>query len=153
MSPTNRTNPREVDITKHTNIDRFRIYSGTTFADLYEVFPPRKKLDAGELVNHCNIVTDQHGREAHELIVTETWRWLKEMDYLRYDGSSGTYDLTPRSFEGLSFWDNPSDSVCRGEKLRQLTQKTGVETLSETIAEIVTKVLGSGARSALAFLA
>lgn len=137
----------------YTNIDLFRIYAGTTFAFLYESFPMSKQLNAGELVEHCNLANDQTSRSAHELIVRETWRWLHETDYLRHDADTDTYNLTPRSFEGLTFLDNAADNVCRGDKLRQLSQKVGVETVSETMAEIVTNILGSGTRAALSFLA
>ena len=98
----------------YTNIDLFRIYAGTTFAFLYESFPMSKQLNAGELVEHCNLANDQTSRSAHELIVRETWRWLHETDYLRHDADTDTYNLTPRSFEGLTFLDNAADNVCRG---------------------------------------
>ncbi len=136
----------------YTNIDLFRIYSGTTFAMLYESFPMSKKLDASQLVEHCKLANDQASRATHELIVHETWRWLKETGYLRYDIDSDSYDLTPRSFEGLTFLDDPSGGLCRGDKLRQLSRKVGVETVSETMAEIVTNILGSSTRAALSFL-
>lgn len=136
----------------YSNIDLFRIYSGTTFAFLYEAFPLSTKLDARQLVEHCDIANDRADRAAHELIVHETWRWLSETGYLRYDTSSGTCDLTPKSFEGLTFLDDPSGGVCRGERLRQLSQKVGVGTVSETMAGIVTNILGSSTRAALSFL-
>ena len=137
----------------YTNIDLFRIYSGTTFAFLYEAFPLSTKLNAGQLVEHCDIANDQASRAAHELIVRETWRWLIVTGYLRYDTTSDTFDLTPKSFEGLTFLDDATGCVCRGDKLRQLSRKAGVETASETMAEIVTSILGSGTRAALSFLA
>lgn len=135
-------------MTDYTNIDLFRIYSGTTFALLYEAFPLSKKLEARELIEHCSIATDQPSRTAHEEIVNETWRWLRETAYLRYDPNTETYDLTPRSFEGLTFLDKPNEGICRGDQLRQLTKKVGGEAVSETIAEIVTQILGTGARAA-----
>ena len=140
-------------MSNHSNVDLFRVYAGTTFAFLYEAFPLSTKLQAKDLVAHCNLVSDQSGRTRHEMIVRETWRWLKETDYLRQNAQTGDYDLTPRSFEGLTFLDQPQDGVCRGDKLRHLSQKVGVETVSETIAEIVTKLLGSSARVALSALA
>jgi hypothetical protein len=82
--------PREVNLheavtSDYTNIDLFRIYAGTTFAFLYELFPLGKRLEAGQLVEQCNLATDHTSRAEYELIVHATWRWLKETDYLRYD--------------------------------------------------------------------
>ena len=139
-------------MTDYANIDLFRIYSGATFAILYESFPISTKLNTAELVEHCNIAFDQSSRTAHEQILKESLRWLREMDYLRYNENSETFYLTVRSFEGLSFMDDPSDGQCRGEKLKQLTQKVGVEAAAETISAIVTKILGSSARTALSLM-
>jgi len=136
-----------------TNLDLFRLYTGTTFALLYEAFPMRRRLDAAELVEHCKLTDNAISREKHLRLVEETWRWLVETGYLRHDIETGYYDLTPQSFGGLTFLDDAEAGVCRGDKLRQLTKTVGSETAIETIAGIVSLILGAGARSAYSMLA
>lgn len=151
--PTDDVEAHGTAMTNHTNVDLFRIYSGTTFALLYDAFPLSKELKTTELVEHCKLAADKVDQAKHELIVRETWRWLVEAGYLHKNAETGRFDLTLRSFEGLTFLDNPNDGVCRGDRLVRLSQKVGVETVSETIAEIVTKVLGTSTRAALSVLA
>ncbi len=138
---------------EQANIDLFRIYAGATFAALYEVFPLGRATTAAELVDRLGLADDPATRTCHLAIIEAAWQWLKDTGYLRQDPATGALNLTPRSFEGLTFLDDPATAVCRGDKLRQLSSNIGRATVAETIAELVTQVLGSGARAAYSYLA
>jgi len=139
-------------MTSTSNVDLFRYYTGVTFARLYDRFPMSTELDAAHLVDELGLVTTAEQRECHIKLVTAGWQWLIASQYLAYDERAGTYSLTPRSFDGLTFLDNPDSGVCRGDQLRNLTQRVTTATVSETIAEIVARVLGSGAKAAYGFI-
>ena len=140
-------------MTHETNVDFFRLYAGRTFAQLYSSFPIRSRLDAVQMVEDCGTVISINGRTRQLEIINATWRWLAETGFLDHDPSTNTYNLTPRSFEGLTFLDDQASGVCRGDQLRELAQRTVNASVAQSVAEIVTKILGSGARAAYSFLA
>ena len=140
-------------MTNLSNVELFRVYAGTTFAVLYETFPLSCQLNAEQIIDHCKLADDEDSRAQHLHLIEATWRWLEKTDYLDHNQNNGAYNLTPRSFEGLTFLDDADSGLCRGDKLRQLTQKVGGATAIESIAEIVSELLGSGAKAAYAFLA
>ncbi len=134
-------------MSKLANIELFRVYAGATFALLYESFPLKSRLDASQIIDHCSLADDAISHARHLQLVEQTWRWLVETDYLRYDEQTSTYDLTPRSFEGLTFLDDANEGVCRGEALLQLTANVASKSFSNAISEVVVRIMGSGART------
>ena len=131
-----------------SNVDLFRHYTGVTFARLYEQFPISTDMDAALLVDELGLAATPEQRERHIELIEAGWQWLIATDYLAFDDHAGAYSLTPRSFDGLTFLDEPDSGVCRGDQLRSLSQRVTTATVSETIAEIVARVLGNGAKAA-----
>lgn len=135
-----------------SNIDLFRYYTGATFARLYEHFPIALDMNSSQLVDELKLVSDAQERKRHVELVEAAWQWLVATGYLQHDEQTGAYSLTPLSFDGLTFLDDPDSGVCRGDKLRTLTQRVTTATVSETVAEIVARLLGSGAKAAYGFI-
>jgi len=137
---------------KYTNIEMFRIYSGTAFARLYEQFPLSTRFDVGELIEHCGLATNASARTSHMRLVMETLRWLEETGQIRLNKGPGTYDLTPRSFYELSAVPDREENICHGDRLRELAKEVGSESVAKTLAEIVTQIFGTGIKAAYSFL-
>jgi hypothetical protein len=148
LSYRSRNQTEDVGLVGTSNIDLFRFYAGATFGLLYESFPISRNLTHSELIGSCG--NDERSR--HEQIIIETWRWLMDTGYLRQIPDTGAFDLTLKSFDALTILDGPDETACRGAKLAQFTKQVGRHAVSETVAEIVAKVLGSGAIAAYTLL-
>ena len=59
-----------------SNIDLFRYYTGATFARLYEHFPIALGLNASQLIDELQLVSDAQERKRHVALVEAAWQWL-----------------------------------------------------------------------------
>ena len=133
----------------YSNIELFRIYSGVTFAFLYDSFPLDRKITPGELIEHCGLVTDSESYRQHEQLIIASFEWLIKVEYLSYNQQTHGYSLTVRSFDSLTIVQDEGTNICRGDRLRQLSKEVANASVAESIAEVVTQTLNSGARAAL----